>query len=200
MPRSDSMRSDASASRSVRMIGMPPHTAASKSRSTPAFVAAAKISGAVLGEQRLVRGHDRLAVGERLQHQRPRRLKPTHQLDDDVDVGRGDDLIGIRRERDALRIGPLLVRDPHERAHQREPHAQPRFDLAARWRGEYERPRRQPDPGRAGRFAAHQTTAQPQGARWYDTSSISSSVGTFPRHPARCASRPIPRPPHRSTQ
>ena len=68
------------------MIGMPPATAASNATITPFACAAAKISLPCCGEQRLVGGDDVLAVGDRLEHERARRLDAADQLDDDVDV------------------------------------------------------------------------------------------------------------------
>ncbi len=47
--------------------------------------------GAVVGQQLLVGGDDRLAGSERSEHQRAGRFDATDDLDDDVDVGIGDD-------------------------------------------------------------------------------------------------------------
>ena len=70
---------------------MPPATAASKSRSTPARSAAANSSAPYVGQQLLVGGDDRLAGLERVEDQLAGRLDAADDLDDDVDVGVVDD-------------------------------------------------------------------------------------------------------------
>jgi hypothetical protein len=52
---------------------------------------------AVAREQRLVCGNHMLAVGNRLQDERPRRLDPADELNDDVDVGMREDRRRIAR-------------------------------------------------------------------------------------------------------
>ena len=76
---------------------------------------------AVPGEQRLVGGDDVLAVGDRLQDERPRRLDTADQLDDDVDVRMRKDerrVIGQVDAGDAARqlagAGQRLFRDPRD--------------------------------------------------------------------------------------
>ena len=54
--------------------------------------------GAMVREQRLVRGDDVLAVGDRIEHQRARRLDAADELADDVDVGMADDDRSIVRQ------------------------------------------------------------------------------------------------------
>ena len=58
-------------------------------------------------EQRLVGRDDVLAARDRFQRKRIRRLIPTDQLDDDVDVGIANHIVEIRRYRDFR---------PHDRA------------------------------------------------------------------------------------
>ena len=65
---------------------------------------------AVAGEQRLVRGDHVLAVGDRLQDERSRRLDAADQLDDDVDVGVREHDRGIGGEVDAGRTARQLAR------------------------------------------------------------------------------------------
>ena len=91
MPITRVMRSPTSDSRSGRMIGMPPATAASKRRSTPAASAAWNSSAPALGQELLVAGDDRLAGLERAEDQLAGRLDAADELDDDVDVGIVDD-------------------------------------------------------------------------------------------------------------
>jgi hypothetical protein len=58
-----------------------------------------------MGDDRLVRRHDRLACPERRVDQRARRLDAAHELDDDVDLRVGDEVrgrIGQQPRRDAL--------------------------------------------------------------------------------------------------
>ena len=50
--------------------------------------------GPVMSDDRFVRGDDRLPGAERRDDQRPGRLHPAHQLDDDIGLGIGDDVGG----------------------------------------------------------------------------------------------------------
>ena len=86
MPITRVMRSPTSDSRSGRMIGMPPATAASNSRSTPAALGRLEQLGAVVGEQLLVAGDHRLAGLERGEDEVAGRLDAADDLDDDVDA------------------------------------------------------------------------------------------------------------------
>ena len=95
MPITRAIGSPRRLSRSARTSGMPPATAASKSRSTPACVGGLEQLDADVGEQLLVGGDDRLAAGERGGDQLAGRLDAADDLDDEVDVGVGDD--GVRR-------------------------------------------------------------------------------------------------------
>ena len=112
MPITRVMRSPTSDSRSGRMIGMPPATAASKSRSTPARSAACEQLGAVLGQQLLVAGDDRLARLEGGEDELAGRLDAADELDDEVDVGVVDDRRRRRGEhaRPGARSGRGLAR------------------------------------------------------------------------------------------
>ena len=83
-------------SRSARTSGMPPATAASNSRSTPVAVGGLEQLDADVGEQLLVRRDDRLAAGERGGDQLAGRLDAADHLDDEVDVGVGDDVVRRR--------------------------------------------------------------------------------------------------------
>ena len=84
--------------------GMPPPTAASKRSGAPVRRAIASSSGAVMGDDVLVRGDDRLAGAERRRDQGVGRLVAAHQLDDDVDLGVGDEV--------GRRVGQEVRRDP----------------------------------------------------------------------------------------
>ena len=53
--------------------------------------------GSVMGDDVLVRGHDRLPRAERRRDQGVRRFVAAHQLDDDVGVGIGDEMGRARR-------------------------------------------------------------------------------------------------------
>ena len=98
MPITRRMRSPASDSRSGRMSGMPPATDASNSRSTPAPLGGLEQLLADVGEQLLVGGDDRLAgLRARSRIELARRLDAADHLDDDVDVGVGDDGLGVVR-------------------------------------------------------------------------------------------------------
>ena len=115
MPITRSMRSPASDSRSGRMIGMPPATAASNSRSTPARSAAANSSAPWLASSSLLAGDDRLAGLEGgVEDQLAGRLDAADELDDHVDVGVVDDAGGVVGEH-ALGEGdgPLLGQAAH---------------------------------------------------------------------------------------
>ena len=103
---------------------MPPATDASNSRSTPGGGRDLEQLLADVGEQLLVRGHDRLARLQRGEDQRTRGLDATDHLDDHVDVGIGDHTLGVvgehaRRERDLALLREVLHRD----AHDLDPHA-----------------------------------------------------------------------------
>ena len=91
MPAIHSMLFAVRPSRSALMIGMPPATDASNPTITPLACAAAKMSVPWLRQQRLVRGDDVLAVGDRVEHQRARRIDPADELAHDVDVRMPDD-------------------------------------------------------------------------------------------------------------
>jgi hypothetical protein len=58
--------------------------------------------GPVVGDELLVRGHDRLARRERPPDPRAGRLETAHELHDDVDV-RGEDVVGVLGPRDVAR-------------------------------------------------------------------------------------------------
>ena len=77
---------------------MPPATAASNSRSTPALVGRGEQLGAVVGQQLLVAGDHRLAGLQRGEDQLAGRLDAADDLDDHVDVGIVDDRGGIGGE------------------------------------------------------------------------------------------------------
>ena len=82
-------------SRSARTIGMPPATAASNSRSTPGLLGGLEQLDADVGEQLLVGGDHRLARREGRGDQLAGRLDATDDLDDEIDVGVGDDGSGV---------------------------------------------------------------------------------------------------------
>ena len=98
MPMMRSMRSPASDSRSGRMNGMPPATAASNSRSTPGLLGRGEQIGADVGQQLLVAGDDRLARLERGEDELAGRLDAADDLDHHVDVGVDDHARGVERE------------------------------------------------------------------------------------------------------
>ena len=73
--------------------------------------------GAALGDELLVRGDDRLAGTEELEHEASRRLDSAHDLGDDADRGVVADRGRIRGQH--TRLGaevPFLVDVAHERA------------------------------------------------------------------------------------
>ena len=82
-PEHPRMRSPASPSRSAAMIGMPPPTEPSK-RSWHPRSRAQRQRRAAVGDELLVRRHDRFAGVEGALHPRPRGLRAAHQLDHDV--------------------------------------------------------------------------------------------------------------------
>ncbi len=79
---------------------------------------------AVLGEQDLVGGHDRLAVLQRGQQQRPGWLDAADHLDHDVHVRPGDQRVRVRGEQRPVDArGPRMADPPHRDADQLEPSA-----------------------------------------------------------------------------
>ena len=84
--------------------GMPPATAASKRNGDLGPAGDRFQLRAVVGDDVLVRGDDRLAGREGGRDERVRGLVAAHQLDDDVDVGRGHEV--------GRRVGQQLGRDP----------------------------------------------------------------------------------------
>ena len=101
-------------SRSGRMSGMPPPTAASKRRSLPGLVGRLEELDADVGEQLLVGGDDRLAVLQRRGDQLACRFDPADHLDDDVDVGVAHDGVRVAGEH---RLGDRHVAVAREVAH-----------------------------------------------------------------------------------
>ena len=98
---------------------MPPATAASKSRSTPALLGGLEQLGPVRGEQLLVAGDDRLAGLEGGEDELAGRLDAPDELDDEVDLGVVDDRgrVGgeeLRRERDRARLVQVAHGDPSD--------------------------------------------------------------------------------------
>ena len=69
------------------MSGMPPATADSNSRSTPAVDGGLEQLGAAVGQQLLVGGDHRLAGLQGVEDQGPGRLDPADDLDHHIDVG-----------------------------------------------------------------------------------------------------------------
>ena len=86
MPAIHSIRLAVRPSRSALMIGMPPGDRAFERDHHALRVRGGEDLVAVPREQRLVGGDHVLAVGDRLQDERARRLDAADQLDDDVDV------------------------------------------------------------------------------------------------------------------
>ena len=114
MPITRRMCSPTSDSRSGRMSGMPPATAASKSRSTPAASAAANSSAPTLASSSLLAvttGLPRLEGGE---DQLAGRLDAADDLDDHVDVRVVDHRGGVGGEH---AVGQLDRALPAEAAH-----------------------------------------------------------------------------------
>ena len=87
---------------------MPPATDASKWIDTPRRQRLGEQLAPVRAEQCLVRGHDVLAIAQRLHHVCARGLQAAHHLDDDADVGIVEDVGGIR----GLPRGRQLRRTP----------------------------------------------------------------------------------------
>ena len=69
---------------------MPPATDASNRSCCPRDARQIAELRAVMRDQLLVRGHDRLARQQRRPHPFVRRMQPADELDDDVDVARQD--------------------------------------------------------------------------------------------------------------
>ena len=88
---------------------MPPATAASKRRSTPAVGGLEQLDADV-GEQLLVGGDDRLAAGQRRRDQLAGRLDAADDLDDEVDVGVGDDVVGVAGEHARTELDVAVAR------------------------------------------------------------------------------------------
>ena len=80
------------------MIGMPPPTLASYSRSTLCSRADGQQLGAVLRHHFLVRRHDELARRERVAQVAVRRLLAAHDFDDQLDVGIVDQVARVGGE------------------------------------------------------------------------------------------------------
>ena len=100
---------------------------------------------AVLGEQGLVRGHDRLAVLQRGQQQRPGGLDAADHLDHDVHVRPGDQRVRVHGEQRPVDArGPRMADPPHRDAGQLQPSADPQgqvvglFDEQARHLGAHD--------------------------------------------------------------
>ena len=118
MPMTRRMRSPASDSRSGRMSGMPPATDASNSRSTPAFSAASNSSSPKLASSSLFAVTTGLAAFSAARIRLRAGSTPPIDLDDDVDVGVGDDRLGVVREHavgelDVALLGEVVHRDTH---------------------------------------------------------------------------------------
>ncbi len=109
MPMTWSMGSPSNDSRSGRTSGMPPPTAASNSTSTPDASAVANTSAAVVGQQLLVGGDDRLARLERVEDELAGRLDAPDHLDDHVDVGIVHDRGGVVGEAVQGQIDPSVL-------------------------------------------------------------------------------------------
>ena len=95
MPITEVISSPTSDSRSGRMIGMAPATAASKYRSTPACSAAANRVAPSSASSALLAVTTDAPWRQRGQDQRAGRLDAADDLDDQVDVVAGDQ--GVRR-------------------------------------------------------------------------------------------------------
>ena len=80
------------------MSGMPPATAASNSRSTPASSAAANSSAPTLASSSLFAVTTGLPAPSAVGDQLAGRLDAADHLDDEVDVGVGDDVVGVAGE------------------------------------------------------------------------------------------------------
>ena len=85
-------------SRRARMIGMPPATAASNSRSDPAASAAAYSSAPTLASSSLFAVTTGLPAASAVEDQLAGRFDAADHLDDEVDVGIVDDAVGIAGE------------------------------------------------------------------------------------------------------
>src|SRR3546814_13384381 len=71
----------------------------------------ARQSNAVLGDQRLVGGHDMLAVGERRLHQLARNaVRTADQFDDNIYVGSGGERTGIGFKADTCEVDAAILR------------------------------------------------------------------------------------------
>ena len=110
MPITRVMRSPTSDSRSGRMIGMPPATAASKSRSTPARSAASKSSAPCLASSSLLPVMTGLPALSAVRMRSRAGLDAADELHHEVDVGVVDDRAGVVGEpiggqRDGPRLG-----------------------------------------------------------------------------------------------
>ena len=106
-------------SRSALMIGMPPATDASKRDHHALRVRGREDLGAVMREQRLVRGDHVLAVRDRVEHERARRLDAADQLADDVHVRMPDDdrrIVGEVHAGDAARAFARAVERARSRS------------------------------------------------------------------------------------
>ena len=164
-------------------IGIPPPTAASKRNATPARRAIVSRFGTVVGDDVLVGGDDRFAAAERGGDQGSRRLVATHQLDDDVGLGRGDQVgrrIGQEIGRNAGTARAIEVPAGDADEHQGPRRRRRTVDRRApATRG---RPRRRRCPRRARRPAAGQRSSSWRPAR---------TEATVGGHRAN-GSRPVP--------
>ena len=109
MPSTRSMRSPTSDSRSGRMSGMPPATAASNSRSTPAASAAANSSAPTLASSSLLPVTTGLPAARAARIERAGRLDAADHLDDDVDARVGDDVGGVGGEHAVGQLDAALL-------------------------------------------------------------------------------------------
>ena len=74
--------------------------------------------GAVLGQQRFVRGHDRGAMPQGGQDQRPSRLNPADDLDHEIDVLSADQCLGVGGEQRGIDAWAVAVLTAHGDADQ----------------------------------------------------------------------------------
>ena len=98
-------------------MGMPPATAASNNRSTPASSAVA---------------NSRLAGGQGGQDQLPGRLDAAHDLDHQIYVRVADDLAGVHRQHSVVEVDSAFAGEAADRdAGQVQPNAGPGGDLTS---------------------------------------------------------------------